>query len=224
MWGGRPRGCGGPSGHSRPGAALPPFCSVVMEPLGWEGRVRLRGCEALLACDPPVIRREGANGAWRETASRQQIPISSSGHPHFWAPPCRPVSDPVYRRGNKAPRRGRPGPWGMRRAAGPCVVGSQLLRRRPAHLPEPCSFSHLGWLPRPRPWRDSHPGCRQAFLCAVPPFRAGRRLTGPCSLGLQDQETQGHGALARPLDQATPECHIRKQKGAELDPNPGCHQ
>lgn len=106
MWGGRHRGCGGPSGHSRPRAALPPFCSVVMEPLGWEGRVRLHGCEALLACDPPVIRREGANGAWRETASGQQIPISSSEHPHFWAPPCWPVSDSCLQMGQQGPEEG----------------------------------------------------------------------------------------------------------------------
>ena len=77
------------------GPGLPTLPSAPWSRSLWAGRGGLVcvDAEALLACDPPVIRREGADGAWRETASRQQIPISSPEHPHFWAPPCWPVSD-----------------------------------------------------------------------------------------------------------------------------------
>lgn len=81
--------------------------------------------------------------------------------------------------------------------------GGQPATSQEAHTPAgavwllpPELGPQAGW------WQGSHPGCSQAWWPSLscPALQASGPEDG--------------------LDQATPESHIRKLKGAELDPNP----
>lgn len=105
-------GLGSLSGHPRPMAGHHPFCPVVTEPLGLEGRVCSVAVMALLVCDPPQLAGMGRSGPgekWLGVGG--QVPVSFWDHP----PPTLPVFAPHVQCGQQGPD------WGWAEEEDPCA-------------------------------------------------------------------------------------------------------